>query len=45
MNGDSENWKIGKILGKTDRMKKKVDLELSLRELKNENFFKMFQTV
>ena len=36
MNGDSEKWKLGKFLVKGDRMKnkKKVDSELSLRELK-----------
>ena len=36
MNGNSEKWKLGKLLGKGDRMRKrkKVDLELSLRELK-----------
>ena len=32
-NGDIENWKLGKILGKCDRMKK-VDSELLLRKLK-----------
>ena len=39
MNGDSEIWKLGKFLVKGDRMKKKkkkkVDSELSLRELKS----------
>ena len=36
MNEDSEKWKIGRFLVKGDRMKnkKKVDSELSLRELK-----------
>ena len=37
MNEDSEKWKIGRFLVKGDRMKKKVDSELSLRELKSKD--------